>query len=197
MASELRDRRAARTCRRSRPTWRKFKQVLYNLLSNAMKFSPERRGRGAAAVARRPRSRRCSVPTIAVAVRDEGIGIDADDHELIFEEFRQVDGSAQPRVRRHRPRPGAGASSFVELQGGTVTVESALGQGSTFTVHAAAASARRGASSPADGGRRMPEPGDDRVLVVEDDANAYELIARAPRRRRLGADPRAHTATRR
>jgi signal transduction histidine kinase/CheY-like chemotaxis protein len=144
----------------------KFKQILFNLISNAVKFSPPDQ----------PIEIRAWLDdsAITVAVRDEGIGIDAENHQLIFEEFRQVDGTA----RREFGGTGLGLAlvrRFVELQGGRVTVESRLGAGSTFTftlpVRSRAAVVTRTPETPASSMGR--------VLVVEDDANAFELIANA------------------
>jgi DNA-binding response OmpR family regulator/anti-sigma regulatory factor (Ser/Thr protein kinase) len=150
----------------------KFKQILFNLLSNAVKFSPPER----------PITIRAQQigESIAVSVRDEGIGIDPKDHEVIFEEFRQVDGTA----KREFGGTGLGLAlvrKFVELQGGAVRVDSEPGRGSTFTftlpltVKAAVVSRVQmlPVAEPAE------ERASDRVLVVEDDAQAYDLIAAA------------------
>jgi signal transduction histidine kinase/DNA-binding response OmpR family regulator len=150
----------------------KFKQVLFNLLSNAVKFAP----------ADRPITiRAAEVPghtghELRVAVQDEGIGIDEQHHEVIFQEFRQVDGT----VRREYGGTGLGLAlvkKFVELQGGMVGVDSHPGVGSTFwftlPFESQAAVVNRAQEIP--GG----ENGAERVLVVEDDANAYDLIASA------------------
>ena len=142
----------------------KFKQVLFNLLSNAIKFSPQD-----ASVTIRAQF---VDGAITISVRDEGIGIDPANHAVIFEEFRQVDGTA----RREFGGTGLGLAlvkRFVELQGGSVALESALGSGSTFSFtlpvrSRAAVVTRPQESVPAD-----------RVLVVEDDPNAYDLIAAA------------------
>jgi signal transduction histidine kinase/CheY-like chemotaxis protein len=144
----------------------KFKQVLFNLLSNAVKFSP----------ADKPITIRAWLDggAITLSVRDEGIGIDPMHHQLIFEEFRQVDGTA----RREFGGTGLGLAlvkRFVELQGGSVSVDSSLAHGSTFTFTLPVRS--RAAVIT-----RVPEteaPRAARVLVVEDDPNAYELIASA------------------
>jgi signal transduction histidine kinase len=103
---------------------RKIKQVLLNLLSNAVKFTPAggRVGVRAALVD----------GMVEVAVRDSGIGIAPEDQEAIFEEFRQVGGDEA----RKREGTGLGlalARRFVELHGGKIWVESALGRGSVFT----------------------------------------------------------------
>jgi signal transduction histidine kinase len=103
---------------------RKIKQVLLNLLSNAVKFTPE----GGRIDVRAVRSD--GVAEIAVA--DTGVGIAPEDHETVFEEFRQVGGDY---ARKHEGT-GLGlalARKFVELHGGTIRVESQLGQGATFT----------------------------------------------------------------
>ncbi|HEX2060672.1 MAG TPA: response regulator [Thermoanaerobaculia bacterium] len=144
----------------------KFKQVLFNLLSNAVKFSPN----GAPIVVRA----RLDGGSITVTVRDEGIGIDPRHHALIFEEFRQVDSTA----RREFGGTGLGLAlvkKFVELQGGSVAVESELGKGSTFSFTLPVRSRAAVVT-------RLPEAQPvrtARVLVVEDDPHAYELISSA------------------
>jgi len=101
---------------------RKVKQVLLNLLSNALKFTPEggridvRAGLTGGA--------------IEVSVTDTGVGIAPEDQEAIFEEFRQV-GTAAKKVEG----TGLGLAlcrRFVELHGGRIWVNSQVGQGSTF-----------------------------------------------------------------
>ena len=143
----------------------KFKQILFNLLSNAVKFSPPDK----------PILVRAWIDdgALSVSVRDEGIGIAPEHHQVIFEEFRQVDGTA----RREFGGTGLGLAlvrRFAELQGGRATVESRLGAGSTFTftlpVRSRAAIVTRTSEGPRPAAR---------VLVVEDDSNAYELIASA------------------
>jgi len=146
----------------------KFKQVLFNLLSNAVKFSPA----GAPVTV----TAKFDEGSIAISVRDEGIGIDSAHHSVIFEEFRQVDGTA----RREFGGTGLGLAlvkRFVELQGGRVFIDSVVGKGSTFSFilpvrSRAAVISRMPEAAP-------PGPRPDRVLVVEDDANAYDLIAAA------------------
>jgi signal transduction histidine kinase/CheY-like chemotaxis protein len=145
----------------------KFKQVLFNLLSNAVKFSPPDRP-----ITIRVRF---AGDEITVAVTDHGIGIDGAFHEVIFDEFRQVDGTA----RREFGGTGLGLAlvkKFVELQGGRVGVESVLGTGSTFFFTLPVRSRAAVITRPPE---IVPGPLADRVLVVEDDANAYELIASA------------------
>ncbi|HEV8437639.1 MAG TPA: GAF domain-containing protein [Methylomirabilota bacterium] len=103
---------------------RKIKQVLLNLLSNAVKFTPEG-GRVGVSAAR-------SDGSVEISVSDTGIGIAAEDHEAIFEEFRQVGHD----YSRKREGTGLGltlARRFVELHGGRIWVKSEVGKGSTFT----------------------------------------------------------------
>jgi signal transduction histidine kinase/CheY-like chemotaxis protein len=151
----------------------KFRQVLLNLISNAVKFSPPDR----AIVVRA----RVEGSAIHVSVQDEGIGIAPEHHDLIFEEFRQVDGS----VRREFGGTGLGLAlvkKFVELQGGRVAVDSTPGRGSTFSFTLPVRSRSGAAAASAAGPQPRPERPplhQSTVLVVEDDAQAYELIASA------------------
>ncbi len=103
---------------------RKLKQILLNLLANAVKFTPEG---GRVEVTARPTDGH-----VEISVTDTGIGIAEEDQEAIFEEFRQVGAT------EGRPREGTGlglplARRLVELHGGRLWVESKVGRGSTFT----------------------------------------------------------------
>ena len=104
----------------------KLRQILFNLLSNAVKFSPE--GRQVQLIARR-----IDANYVRLAVRDSGPGIAPEQHERIFEKFRQIDQSA---TREHHGT-GLGlaiAKELTHLLGGEIGVESQLGQGATFWV---------------------------------------------------------------
>ena len=104
---------------------RKVKQVVVNLLANAVKFTPD--GGAVRVTAARDGDR------IRIAVRDTGIGIAPDDQQRIFEEFQQ----ARHQTAQSREGTGLGLTlsrRFVELHGGTLGVESEVGTGSTFTV---------------------------------------------------------------
>jgi signal transduction histidine kinase len=103
---------------------RKFKQILLNLLTNAVKFTPD--GGQIKVAARR------SADELTVAVHDTGIGIAPEDQQAVFEEFRQVGRS----YTNKQEGTGLGLTltrKFVELHGGRIWLESELGKGSTFT----------------------------------------------------------------
>ena len=99
-------------------------QIVWNLLNNAVKFSP-------AGTTIRVRTWADDV-NVCGAVSDQGIGIAPEHQKLIFEKFVQVDGS----MNRRQGGVGLGldlVKHLVELHGGTVGVESTPGEGSTFT----------------------------------------------------------------
>ena len=102
---------------------RKVKQVLLNLLSNAVKFTP--------AGGRIEVRAGIADGDAEIAVTDTGSGIAPEDHDAVFEEFRQV-GTAEKKAEG----TGLGLAlcrKFVELHGGRIWVKSQVGQGSTFT----------------------------------------------------------------
>ena len=102
---------------------RKVKQVLLNLLSNALKFTPEGGRIDVCA--------RIENGGVAVSVTDTGVGIAPQDQAAVFEEFRQVGATA-----RKVEGTGLGLAisrKFIELHGGRLWVDSAVGKGSTFT----------------------------------------------------------------
>ncbi len=102
----------------------KLRQIVFNLLSNAVKFTEAGEVRLSAGVEGRH---------LAIAVRDTGVGINAEHHDRIFEPFWQVDHGATRRAGG----TGLGLTvtrRLVRLLGGDVKVESAPGAGSRFTV---------------------------------------------------------------
>ena len=103
---------------------RKFKQIMLNLLTNAVKFTPDG---GRVDV----RARRLG-GMLEVAVIDTGIGIAQEDQQAVFEEFRQV-GRHYTNKQEGTGLGLALTKRFVELHGGTLKVDSELGRGSTFT----------------------------------------------------------------
>jgi protein-histidine pros-kinase len=104
-----------------------FRQILLNLVSNALKFTADRGEVTVAAHLRDP-------GTLAVSVRDSGIGIRPEDRQRIFDPF----GRGQNAVASRIPGVGLGltlAKRLVELQGGEISVESdGENRGSTFTI---------------------------------------------------------------
>lgn len=107
----------------------RVKQILYNLLSNAIKFTPEK---GRVMLSAEPLGSP-SADQIALRVSDSGPGIAKDQQKSIFEKFRQLDSSVT------RPHGGTGLGlaitrELAHLLGGTITVDSDEGRGSTFTV---------------------------------------------------------------
>ena len=103
----------------------KVKQILLNLLSNALKFTHDGRVTISA--------RRLADRTIALSVADTGIGIAVGDQEKIFEDFRQLDNSPT----RAYGGTGLGLSicrRLAQMLNGRISVESHVGKGSVFTV---------------------------------------------------------------
>ena len=149
----------------------KLKQILMNLVSNAVKFTEA----GSVTVRARRNGARLDVSVI-----DTGIGIPQDATQLIFEEFRQVDSSS---TRRHGGT-GLGLSisrHFARLLGGDITVQSRLGQGSTFVLsipmryegELSAAGAAHASASPAPAAQA---PGGRVMLAIDDDPDAIYLL---------------------
>jgi len=104
----------------------KFKQVLYNLISNGINFTED--GGGAEIFAAPLDARR-----FTLSVKDTGIGIKPEDMKRLFREFEQLESGASRRYEG----TGLGLAltrKIVELQGGSIGVESKVGQGSTFSV---------------------------------------------------------------
>jgi signal transduction histidine kinase len=108
----------------------RVRQVLVNLLGNAIKFTET--GEVALTVERHGAAQNPAPMKLRFAVRDTGIGISPEKLERIFEAFAQADGS----TARRYGGTGLGLTisrRLVELMGGSIAVESALGQGSTFS----------------------------------------------------------------
>ena len=160
-----------------------LKQVLLNLAGNAAKFTPEG-GRieitaipaGEAERERLSDARVTSKGAVVLSVRDTGIGISEEDQELIFQEFRQVDGS---HTREHQ---GSGlgltiSQRFVELNHGTIWVESEVGQGSAFHVCLPSTADVRLSDEPGESQAGVLHP-DAPLLLVEDDLNSLKLLRR-------------------
>jgi PAS domain S-box-containing protein len=173
---------------------RKLKQILYNLLSNAVKFSAER-GKVTLTGRRVPRGDVGQLPSdragrvfplpenefpefLELSVTDTGIGISPDGLQHLFTPFSQIDSG----LARKFEGTGLGLAMvklLAELHGGSVAVDSVVGEGSRFTVWLpfrpvgeAAATAARAPDMP----RIAVPPGARTALVVEDDFKSAELI---------------------
>jgi signal transduction histidine kinase len=103
---------------------RKLRQILFNLLSNAVTFTPPG---GRVDVSAHLRN-----GVVEVAVADTGSGIAPEDQELIFEEFLQAHGNGDGARAEGTGLGLPLARRFIELHGGRLWVESAPGKGSTF-----------------------------------------------------------------
>jgi signal transduction histidine kinase len=162
----------------------KLIQILYNLLNNAIKFTPPG---GSITVEVMDES-----DLIKVSVLDNGIGIDPKDHARIFDAFEQVGSS------RNRPHEGTGLGlalvrKLVQMHGGSIWVESTPDQGSRFTftipkmadvalppasgevtVARARAASRSGGETPI---RGKIDQTSCRILVVEDNLTNIQLLS--------------------
>ena len=147
----------------------RFKQILYNLLSNAVKFTPK--------------GGRIFIECddhwdfVRVTVTDTGIGIGAQDQRVIFDEFRQAEGTADG-IHEGTGLGLAITKRLVEQQGGQISVESELGRGSRFSFTLLATETKAlvqpvvAAPVLATSGRLTPL-----ILLVDDEAPARELLA--------------------
>ena len=144
----------------------KFKQILYNLLANGVKFTNEG-GRVTTKL-------EISENSLLVRVIDTGVGITPEDQEMLFQAFTQVDTS---KARAHEGT-GLGLAltkRLVELHGGEIWVESTVGEGSTFSFTLPIQ--RHAASSPAPTPSNLPSTFDNRtILVAEDNEQAAHLL---------------------
>ena len=162
----------------------KLRQVLLNLIGNALKFT-EHGGIvvKVRALSRGPGDAQGSVK-LSFSVQDSGVGIPHDMHKVVFEPFLQVDSSL---TRRHR---GSGlglaiSKMLVERMGGSIRVESAPGQGSTFefVVNLAGKVAEMDGTLQAPGENDLEPPDTSarpslRILVAEDNVVNQKVILR-------------------
>ncbi|WP_395094498.1 ATP-binding protein [Armatimonas sp.] len=150
----------------------KFKQVLYNLISNAIKFTPEN-GKVTVTLATAGNG-----SLLQVDIKDTGIGIKKEDQDRIFREFEQVDNS----YSRQQQGTGLGLAlvrKFIEMHGGRIWVSSAgEDQGSTFsfTVPFGPEDAAPGRGPKPERASTAPSVPKPMALVVDSDAAAAELL---------------------
>ncbi|HXH41186.1 MAG TPA: response regulator, partial [Thermoanaerobaculia bacterium] len=152
---------------------RRLKQILVNLLSNAVKFTPDGGAVGLDV------SSSAKQNTVSFSVWDTGIGISADGIDQLFRPFVQLDST----YARQFSGTGLGLSlvrRMTQLHGGRVDVESAVGQGSRFTVMIPWRQPTDTSQATPTEPMRSPSPESDSLtaLVIEDDAITAEQIAR-------------------
>lgn len=150
----------------------RLQQVLTNLLGNAIKFTAQ--GEIVVKVERLPSPQKPEAVCLRFQIKDTGIGISEDKQALIFDNFTQADASTARRFG------GSGlglaiSRSLVKMMGGQITVESTLGQGSTFSFTAQLAQASAAPLLSAELRQRLR---DQLVLVVDDNASSRQTLAR-------------------
>ena len=157
----------------------KVRQILFNLLSNACKFTDH----GTVSVDV-DQSKVEGADWVRFRVSDTGIGITAKQKENLFHEFSQADAS----IARKYGGTGLGLAityRFVQLMKGRISVESEPGKGATFTVHLPTQvvmegpeSARSMASGDAASSLAESKTHKDTILVIDDDASVRDLMSR-------------------
>jgi PAS domain S-box-containing protein len=160
----------------------KVRQILFNLMSNAAKFT----SKGTITLFGERRSE-ASGDIIRLGVSDDGIGIPLDKLERIFEEFAQADDS----TTKNFGGTGLGLAlvkRFCQMMGGDVWVESTEGEGSSFILELPAVVIDVEKAETAETGQEISESepgksdiptGEGSILVIDDDRNARDLIRRS------------------
>jgi signal transduction histidine kinase/CheY-like chemotaxis protein len=151
----------------------KLSQILRNLISNALKFTERGEIRVTAVLAE-------DGEQIQFAVADTGIGIAAEDHQAIFEEFTQVRNPLQARVK------GTGLGlplcrRLAAVLGGSITLESTPGEGSIFTLTLPLRHAPAAQEVPLAAEALAVDPDHLPVLVVEDQSDEQLVYAKSLR----------------
>jgi len=154
----------------------KVRQALFNLLSNAAKFTHE----GVIGLVVQG-EQEDGVDWIRMSVSDSGIGIPPDKIDHVFDEFSQADET----TTRDYGGTGLGlpiSRRFCQMMGGDITLESTVGKGSTFMIRLPLQVTEIAEEPEATAGTPpvvLPEPGEEQVvLVVDDDPNALDLLGR-------------------
>ena len=175
----------------------RFRQILANLISNAVKFTSHGSVDVRVSVHPHAESRMEKPLLLAVCVADTGTGIPREKLRSIFEKFTQADGS----ISRQYGGTGLGLAitrRLVEMHGGSILVESEVGHGSRFTVEIPtdSAAADIGESTapllapheitPAAGGAQR------RILLVEDNAINQKVVTALLRKRGYSVDIAPH-----
>jgi PAS domain S-box-containing protein len=152
----------------------RLRQVLLNLLSNGVKFTEA----GEVVVLVDAEATGSGSYRLELSVRDTGIGIPPDQMDRLFTSFSQVDASTTRRFGG----TGLGlaiSKRLVELMGGTISVESEQGSGSTFRISLPVTPAEVPSPIPLEEG--LPQLAGKRILVVDDNATNREIVTRHAR----------------
>ncbi|MCP3957680.1 MAG: response regulator [bacterium] len=156
----------------------KVRQTLFNLLSNASKFTDQ--GTITLQAHRRPADGAAGGDWLEFKVSDTGIGMSPEQMAKVFDEFTQADSS----TTRKFGGTGLGltiSKKFCELMGGDVSVESEEGKGTSFTVRLPAVVGQQPEETtpakPVKATRKAPARGET-VLVIDDDATTLDLTQR-------------------
>ena len=151
----------------------KVRQALFNLLSNACKFTKQ--GTVHLEAGRRPGGR------VAFTVRDTGIGMDEEQKSRLFQAFSQGDAS----TTRKYGGTGLGLSisrHFCRMMGGDITVESVPGKGSSFTItipEVVSDTVKEEQKAPARQAAAVPVDAAGSVLIIDDDPKSRDILSRA------------------
>ena len=158
----------------------RIKQVLFNLVGNALKFTHE----GGVMIRASARAIDDANAVVEVSVEDTGIGIEASQLERVFEAFTQADAS----TTRKYGGTGLGlaiSSRIARLMGGEIRLRSEPGRGSVFTLSLVLPRRERRSSAPAPASVR-PSRYEGKVLLVEDNADTRSIAKEMLRR--MGCD---------
>jgi len=153
----------------------RLRQVLLNLVNNALKFTPA----GSVRIEALLEGQRNGDATVRMNVADTGIGLSREQQQVIFEPFRQADGS----ITRKYGGTGLGlaiCSSLVELMGGEIHVSSVPGQGSTFSFTMRCPIGKPPAKAPEKNAAKLGDPAVRplRILLAEDNRVNQLLVVR-------------------
>ncbi|SEC26128.1 response regulator [Pseudomonas anguilliseptica] len=151
----------------------RLQQILLNLLSNALKFTEH--GEVSLTVSCASGEPEEGYELLNFSVRDSGIGIPPEQHEQIFQAFQQIDGSTSRRFG------GTGLGLAITRQlvlamDGEISLQSAPGEGSCFTVHLPVRVVAQAHTGPVAGAPQRSGEGP-AVLIVEDDVNFAAVLA--------------------
>ncbi|HEY3051314.1 MAG TPA: response regulator, partial [Gaiellaceae bacterium] len=152
----------------------RLRQVLLNMLSNGVKFTEA----GEVVVLVDAEATGSGSYRLELSVRDTGIGIPPDQMDRLFTSFSQVDASTTRRFGG----TGLGlaiSKRLVELMGGTISVESKQGSGSTFRISLPVTAAEVPSPIPLEEG--LPQLAGKRILIVDDNATNREIVTRHAR----------------